>query len=425
VGLRFKILSLVDVSKGPPPSLPFLFKQVLFIGNGNSAKFFASMLPKGTDSLILSENHGSLSHINVLLWWEPGKSHTIPFADSPSDTTLQNFFNSGNENNPLLVVCSTNPQRFQHWMDELINSGLSIPDTTTFVLPQSPSGSNVQHLLAINPNFTVVVFDFFPGIGKAITNPETGDVTIKMGVKDRLIVSIVNGKEDTIQVPIYLSGNKEVKTASPFDLTFLPTNALLHSCGVLSHFAEAGKGDIKDLVNGLTGKGFYREMPALGPVIIEKLSQEILNLKIALRERFNPQSSVETDMLLDEHLKGKYIQSYEVVHGEHPEKVSLLEFINRNPYYQNPGIVFPVSNERINTSHRFFTEELATLVMLYKAGMMIKKDGDMSSVKAVISLIQMMMDKVYWDFSQNIVGPDAPEYLKTEDANAFWKLFGI
>jgi hypothetical protein len=321
---------------------------------------------------------------------------------------------------PTAIVITTNPERGKWWLYQLLsNKNFSKilrenPSLVNFVLPQSPNPflENFE-----KTGCPVVQFDYYPGIGGVKHNVD-GTAQVMAGIKENTNYVI---KTSEVLTPEHgsnlraiincLSGNQEIREFSDVSQINLPTNALLHTVGIVVHIAEelvkkgvidasileaktsqeffiqlnsALEGKASEEINlllasSLAGKGFYRHMPQVGPNV---LMMEMGDVVCAIRQKLienNKMTSSSLDEVgvdgirnashISNHLKEKYAKQYAAANGKDPYSVSFGEFINNNPPYQNPGIVFPTTADgSINTTHRFFTEELLTLKTIQRQG---------------------------------------------------------
>jgi hypothetical protein len=304
-----------------------------------------------------------------------------------------------------------------------------------------------------------VVGDYFHGIGNAQHDPASNVSSGHFGTKG-LIRYIIHA--NTVQarqqarkvVPTLTMHQPIIEHQSLLEIILLPSNTLLHMGGVISHLAcalvEKGHADpailtaptIEDffgrlhqvlkgcsreallalLGGSLHGIGFYREMPTIGP---DLLMDEMSKTVDSIRARFMacgllPLSDLDqfhtdgrTGAHIFYHVRKKYAQQFHEGTGKAAHAVNFGTFIRENPPYQNPNIVFPTdASGRINTEHRFFHEEMPTMLMLLKLAHMVQlPDRDLLALHHVIQFNQFLCGKQYLN-KDGSFGPDMPAYLQ-------------
>lgn len=390
--------------------------NLVFLGNGKSSAFFSSHTPETTKSVVLT-NHPSQSN-RVLSY---AKDRVIDLPQITDINLVKQFILNGiKEGKPTAIVVTTNPERGKNWLDKLLSDAdfaatiRQNPSLISFVLPQSPNPFLKDFTATECP---VVQLDYYPGIG-GVKQGDDGIVQVMAGVKENTNYVVRNSealtseqKENLRAIVKCLCSNKEIREFTHPSQINLPTNAFLHTVGIVVHIAEelVKKGVIDDsilsaktskeffdklhsalacktsveinslLSNSLVGKGFYRQMPQVGPNV---LMMEMGDIVCAIREEsiklgempVSPIDQKGADGVrnmshISNHLREKYAKQYRQRNDKDAYSVSLGEFINCNPPYQNPAIVIPTNPDgTINTNHRFFTEELPTLKNIKQQG---------------------------------------------------------
>ena len=402
----------IRINGKAPPEYP-LNSKVVFLGCGKSAAFFTSLMPSGTETIILTEHPTNTDKV-VSMW---GYGH-LPFRQTADIGVVREFITRSTI--PVTIVVSTDPKRGKAWLDKLLNDReirVAIGDKNkevTFILPQTPNPYIKDFRKTRCP---VVQFDFYPGIGGM--RHEHGVTYVMAGIKEQTLYAIVSKElldsrrfQNINTLVSHFAANQTCVWAPQLkQIELLPTNALLHTVGILAHIAEVfvnrGLADktileaknseeffekfkqvffyispqgIKRYLTGeMVGKGFYREMPLVGPnVIMDEVSSTIEEIRAKLiSDNIMDESYLDREGLYGKykachivnHLKGKYAEQFRQHIKKDPYQLSLGEFINQNPPYQNQMIVVPtLPDGTLNTSHRFFTEELPTLKTLLALG---------------------------------------------------------
>jgi hypothetical protein len=397
----------------PQHSSPF---QLLCLGSGKSSFFFSSLTTSTTKVLILT-NHPSPS--NYVLSYS--RDRVINFPQTQDIESASQFVASGiGRKIQTAIVITTNPERGKWWLGQLLsNKNFSKilrenPSLINFILPQSPNPFLEYFEKTGCP---VVQFDYYPGTG-GVKHGEDGTAQVVAGMKENTNYVVKKSEVLTLEqrnnlgaVINCLSGNQKAIEFNNIRQISLPTNAFLHTVGIVVHIAEelVKKGVIDAsilkaktsqesfatlnsglegkppkeinllLADSLAGKGFYRQMPHVGPNV---LMMEMGNTVCAIRQKLIENNKMPHSFLdevgadgihsashISNHLKEKYAKQYAAANGKDPYSVSFGEFINNNPPYQNPGLVFPTTLDgTINTAHRFFTEDLPTLKEIQQQG---------------------------------------------------------
>jgi len=342
---------------------------ILCLGEGKSRFFFTSLMPEATPVLALT-NHPSPSS-KIESYRDKGK--TTDLKSTSNVLKAKKFvLDRITKGLPTEIVVTTDPERGKYWLDQLFKdkelekicagSGL-----VSFVLPQSPN-SFVEDF--VNTGCPVVQLDYYPGIGGVI-HGEDGVARVKAGIKENTNyvirtkpgVSLSQNRAHLDEVTKCLCGDQEIRRLEETAQINLPTNALLHTVGIVVHVVEElvkkGKIDasilevgsakdfftelnrtlgnksaqeINELLDGaLWGKGFYKCMPKVGPdvlmkemgnVVCEIRRREILNGKMKdsfLDEKVEAAELKESHIF--RHLTGKYERQYEAKTEEKAHKV--------------------------------------------------------------------------------------------------------
>ncbi len=336
--------------------------------------------------------------------WNEEEVHPISQTSSVDEVIAE--IASSKEGMPITIIGSTDPQRFRYWLDELLQK---IPENKKkdilFVFPQSP---NFEFEYLAQSGYTVAIFDYYPGIGGVVFDDKTAIARSTTGVKEETYYSIKNlenfkGREEMIVNNLHqlTLGQRLKREEYHHKFSYNPTNAILHMVGNITHIAWAlvnkeilepsileaknaeeffkkfnettkdfSREELINLVgDSLFQRGFYREMPTVGPnVLIPAASNEIYKgiKKLRLQGQWDD-SDFDRNLGVSQHLRSKYSKQWREVNGCDPAQVSLAEFIHRNPPYQNPQIVVPTlsgeeNGNKIKTiESRFYSEEVPTL----------------------------------------------------------------
>ncbi len=439
---------------GHRSEVPWLFnKQVWAFGGGKSARFYAALLHPEVEVAVLTEHRDGITQVQDMYG-----SGTHPFFQWNLEE-LRLCADQADDRLPRLVICTTHPARFQELLQKAETAGVRFPKNTLFYLPHAPNPA-VHWLVA--RGYTVLIADYFTGIGAPVTQGNCASVRGSMGVKEEALMTVLNAAsfpggqllELARSAVPHLIGHTRCRWVGTYAaLALLPTNAILHVAGVLAHVAEAlvksgnfGSDPIlqvstaqefltvfharglncqrdiaqsSDVAHCLEGKGFYREMPAVGPDV---LMLEISRIVGRIRSKLglgNDGADIRS------HLLAKYRNSFNEVYPGQADQVPFSAFINRNPSYQNPAIVFPIVPGAgvLNTAHRFFGEELPTFVMLHQLSLHLRlPKGDSGTLLGVIQIAQAIAGKVYVN-PDGTVGPDAPVDMHPLCTLADWKRY--
>jgi len=389
--------------------------QIVCLGNGKSSFFFVSHTPQTTQSLVLTENQSPSTHV-----LSKNQDRFIHRPQTEDIDSVNKFILDGIEQSkPTAIVATTHPERGKNWLDKLLSNHDfksmidENPGLISFILPQSPNPFVEDFKKTGCP---VVVFDYYPGIG-GVKHGGNGIAEVVAGVKENTNYVVLNSEKLTTQqkenlnyTVRCLAGNKEIREFEHPSQISLPTNAFLHTIGIVVHITEelVKKGEVdgsilsaktskeffdqldsalvgktpKDinllLADSLVGKGFYRQMPQVGPnVLMMEMGDIVCQIRDESIKRGEMIASPIDEQAPDgrnmshisNHLRGKYAEQFLRITGEDPNSISLGRFINFNPPYQNKAIVIPTNPDgSINTNHRFFTEELPTLKSILEQG---------------------------------------------------------
>jgi hypothetical protein len=399
-----------------------------------------------------------------------GESHQ--YSQIQEADQLEDFIRESTLDRQLVFIVTTNPERGHEWLQRMLDPSkhralceLVKSKKALFFLPQSPN----PNIKAFAEFGTVIISDYYMGAGN-ISHDMAGRTSYAhAGVKENCRYAVVPATEANIEfaksiMPALTFKKKLHRDLDPIQLALLPTNAILHSVGVACHIASSlidigvvredaleaktsqefflalhegvGRRNIQNLVGrSLEGKSFYREMPQIGPnIIMDDISRLVTKIRTLMMDRgYMPASTIDaigadgrSQAHMFHHLRGKYRKQYQKSTGNDPFQISFAEFVNNNPPYQN--INFITNKEgRIDTGHRFFIEEIPTLLMLYKLGKSLEIDSkELSPLKLLIQFNQRVAQKRYLD-SNNNLGSDAPAYLadlkKPEDFSALFNGF--
>lgn len=405
------------------------------LGSGKSAYFFISNIHPDVPALIVTEHKVATDKIKGA--WE--KDHSYQQTDSAEG--IKTFLENNPTRKPVFIL-TTNPQRGNEWIEKLsgpLNKDLNElmkEREAIFFIPQSPN-PYVGNFAKLG---TVIIGDYFQGIGSA--HHDDGLSSGKFGTKELIRYNIISADEASKEkareiIPYITLNQKTIEHKTAFELALLPTNPFLHTVGVACHIAEvvdssilssktteeffeklnSKKFDKETLGDSLKGKGFYRTMPQFGPdVIMRDLSNTVVKIRIELEKRnllITSDLDENNGAHIFNHLDEKYSKQFKEVTGKSSTSVDFGKFINDNPPYQNPNIVFPTGPDgKINTNHRFFTEELPTMTMIYSLGKTLKlADKELQSLRSVIEFNQSLAGKEFIRENGEL-GKDAPDYLR-------------
>lgn len=443
---KHKVVSLLgseSAFKNNSPKPHFPFKQIMSIGSGNSAYFTASMVPRDVEMMVVTEHpRGAQKRVYVKNWY-PDKPGVNDATQTTDMTEIATFLEKSRETHkPPVIYCSTSPRRFNEWLSKLEANNITIPDNAIFVFPQTPAGEGLMHVY--EKGFTCLVFDFFPGIGKALIDASGREVEIKMGCKEFTDAAVLRKKgafssrelQNLETLTKWVSGNHQVHLQRSYgENCMMPINPKLHLCGIIAYmaqgisgldthdavsyvenFTKAYRSPPKDSTPELATKCFYRDMPDEAPdMLMHELSKEIETLRKTIFKRSEDQN-------IERRLGEKYEKCYQFATTKKPsEEAKFSTVIHNIPYYQNPEIKFPCDQKgNVNLEHRFFTEELPTLLMLYKLGESLKIN--MPLAKAIIRAIQKIMGKEYLH-EDGSIGQDAPKrFLLAKNSLDWWSI---
>lgn len=389
----------------------------VLLGAGKSAFFHTSLLRPQTDKvLILTQNHQTKTSAVKSMW---GFDSPIPYKITDNAADLKQFIKESLANDKSVTfVLTTYPERGQYWLN-LIKSDAEIIEmlannTSKFrvVLPHSPNSYYKDYLELGIP---VAAIDYYIGIGGVEHDEKTEVSEVKVGVKEKLYFNISkktslskSENDEMLAVLSYLCANQEMfRIDDVKNLELLPMNAFLHLAGMIAHilpiliqkdflpkeilnvndaneFFEILNSSLQKKSNeeislaigkSMKGKGFYREMPEIaGNLLIKEMSDRTIEIRRELIKRDIMQTSILDELGIDHintkahafnYLREKYFKQYKDIHGISANNVSFGEFIKTNPPYQNRGIMIPTKADgSIDGAHRFFREEIPTLLRL-------------------------------------------------------------
>ncbi len=428
------------MSDGTPPI------ALVCLGRGKSAYFLVSHIQPDIPILVATQHPVDTDKIRGL----NGEDH--PYAQVDSINTILQFLEQHPDRQAVFTV-TTYPARGKEWLDMLFSPSTknlydSIKPRPIFFLPQSPN----PYIGAFAAVGTVIIADYFQGIGSAEHDLSSRISHGKFGVKEVTRFSIVGGDKISRQqaeriIPLLTLSQKTVKHETPLELALLPTNALLHTAGIAAHIAGAlvqkgrlspnimqakttqeffeplnalgldGGALIAALGYSLKGRGFYREMPPVGPdIIMHEMSQAALKVRAVLIDRkLMPRSDLDDagGAHIFHHLREKYALQFKESRKQDAHEVPFSEFVNTNPPYQNRMIAFPTDpSGEINIEHRFFHEELPTLTALLQLSEALKlSKNDLEPTRFVTDFNQTLCGKRYIK-ADGTLGEDAPAYLR-------------
>lgn len=381
------------------------------IGGGKSAYFYAGACGCAKADFFILTNHPSQS-TQVQSMWDEASFNSITQG---SVENLRGNLCKLPPNKLIIFIATTYPRRFEEWLQkifadvELARFFQDRRKDILFFLPHSPNDA-VQFLRSQGQ--ALIVGDYYLGIGGAEHDERTKTSYIKAQVKEESLMALENCDDFIVQhgrgnfqnILRNLSLNQGLKSFYNVEqLSLLPTNAILHLAGIAAFVTQnlAEKGLVGDDIllceksdeffgklqaatsfqnlaslvgTGLQGKKFYRDMPRIGPDILMK---EISSLVCKIRKALIAKGILQiTDLDLDSanglptghifnHLREKYKENFYRTNVVNAWEVSFGEFVNANPPYQNPAIIFPTNKDgTIDVKHRFFCEELPTFKVL-------------------------------------------------------------
>lgn len=401
-----------------PPEKPLENFYILCIGNGNASAYIGSVKPENTPILVLTDHPTNSNKIRSQWGYSD-----MPYNQTKDIVVVEKYLKDARiRGKSVAIVVTTYPEKGKEWLNILLYRNQEVGkliteyrDSIVYVLPHSP---NPYHSDFTKTGSPVIQFDYFSGAGT--TAIDNNGVTIgNFGVKENTMYAISYTQDtssesiDKLDILVqHLTANQNHKKVLVQELDMLPTNAVLHATGMLAHIAKAlvdeGLVDTKTLnartpedffvglnyavkvhsperfreaFKRLVNISFYSHMPEVGPnVLMEAVGSLVIKVRDALVKSNKMTQSILDIMDIGKkyptshpagHLISKYEGEWKKANGKDPNHVgvSLAEFINKNPAYQNPSMVFPMNADgTINTKHRFFQEDIPTLEDLYSRG---------------------------------------------------------
>lgn len=446
-----RTISTKKINGRSRPNCDFPVKQIICLGFGKSAGFYAAATPSQTPFLIITD-HANLRVTAFRNMWDEAEIH--PLSQSDNVASLHQIVKSASNDEVILFIATTYPERFGEWCKRITSDSnlmklmLEKKQHILFYLPHSPNHAADNFL----KNFTVIRCDYYQGIGGIGLN-SNGIFEVTAGTKEKILLAEENieqlaGRGKIDEILRHLTLNQEVRhgySAEQIDL--LPTNAILHLAGITAHVTEVlveknilsreildakssqeffvqlrsglrnnsqiqERGIFRVVGDSLKNKGFYRQMPEVGPnILMDEISTVIdeTRRKLIQKGKLQPsdldhiQSDGRSAAHIFHHLHSKYSNTYAAQNRPNsPEwfgfdgasemqdiKMNFAHFVNHNPPYQNPQITVPTNPDgTLNVGHRFFIEEIPTLRGILKLAKEYKiPEEKLSAVKDVIDFI--------------------------------------
>lgn len=406
--------------------------QVAFInlGNGKSSFLYAGARGAGEPLLVMTDNPAPVSGVI-------GIDADLRSYNQTNDLNELEEYIKQNSGRQFVFNITTDPERGKQWLDRITPILKKHKVKPAFFLPQSPN----PYAADFAEYGTVIIGDYYMGIGGVKFFRDNAFINAKL--KESLRAAIIGDQELGRALLPKLSLGRRVIGESPISLALLPTNAILHTVGILAHtgailipgrelnysttgeyfnyldkeIAGASREDIISRVGkSLQGIIFYNQMPAVGPnIIMPEISRLVSKMrKKLISANYMKGSDLDSaESYIEEHLMEKYWHRFQKKYNYRPDEVDFARFVNSNEPYLNKSIQVPTKPDgTINTGHRFFKEELPTMAMLYRLGKALgMPEEELKPIKLVIELNQKLCGKEYLAQSGDL-SKDSPSWLR-------------